>query len=136
MRAWPAILLAVLVAGTLCVLISLYGTRGFPALISNDWAIGLPAGYQIVRTSSDVVVVARGNAVVVEATVDAYRSYTRVLAGHAHKCSHSSVQGWSVPGYFIVEYKSGKVQQGLSRAQWLAKLRGYGIRTAPQLEPI
>lgn len=116
----------ILAAGVLCLLAS---CGRFP---TNDYQISLPYNYSIVRTQEGVVGVANPESVViVEANVDGYRVYNDVVAGHVSKCKEPWIQ--SEPGYFIVEFKSGKVYKKLSKKQWLAKLRLYGIHHAPVL---
>lgn len=72
--------------------------------------------------------------------VDGYRVYQRVIVGHVAKTWEGEKRpAWlrqddvRIPGYFIIDLRRDTLQKGLSKQEWLEKLRSYGIKREPEL---
>jgi hypothetical protein len=133
---WRALLatMAVLVfiVAVVGAILAISGCTSSGIFPTGDFEIHLPKGYLLIRTEPDSVAMCYANTeVLVESNIDGYRVYNDAVVGHVVKFRKPMVH--SVPGYFIVDLKTGKVQQGLSQKKWLAALRKYGIKSAPTL---
>lgn len=138
---WPAVKQAsaktrllvavVFTIAIVCLLSSCGNVAGGGSTMSGDYEISLPNGYSIIRESEGMVSVINTKLPDIEANVDGYRVYHNYMVGHVSKCRDKSRH--SQPGYFILEFYTGKAYQGLSKKQWLTMLRSYGIKQPPVL---
>ena len=72
--------------------------------------------------------------------VDGYRVYPHLIVGHAVKEKDKNYWGDRIPtcgnskpGYFIIDMRNDSVYDGLSKQDWLKKLRTLGINSRPHL---
>ena len=75
--------------------------------------------------------------------VDGYRVYDRVIVGHVESIRSRNpnynpdykyhASDADKPGYFIIDVTIDEIYNGLSKREWLEKLRGFGIRAEPRL---
>ena len=100
---------------------------------TSDYYLRLGNGYSLARWSYKTVALCNAEMVaVVMPHIDRYQVYPAAIIGHVVK--HHDPYYRSVPGYFVVDMKTGKVYQGLSYEEWLKLLRTYGIRSAPAMQ--
>ncbi|MHB1001718.1 MAG: hypothetical protein ACYC27_20965 [Armatimonadota bacterium] len=62
--------------------------------------------------------------------VDGYQVISDLVVGHV---SCSIYGGRCEPGYFVLNMRTDKVRQGLSRVEWLKALKDNGITDEPKL---
>lgn len=122
--------LVLLTAVLACVLTVWVTIRMFTNVIGFDYSIPLPGCYELVSIYSGAVVLCGPDHVCIsEPTVDGYAVYGDVILVHAsaNQDFHTHV------GYFVVDTKTGKKLTDLNERDYLAALRGYGIKRAPLL---
>lgn len=73
-------------------------------------------------------------------SVDGYRVYRKAIIGHTARPRIKTSYGDPIRilnphpvGYFIIDARTDIVYEGLSKREWLKKLRGYGIVREPRL---
>ena len=71
--------------------------------------------------------------------VDGYRVYRRVIVGHVARTWEGEKRpAWlrqddvRMPGYFIIDLRRDTLRKGLSKQEWLEKLRNYGVKREPE----
>lgn len=100
---------------------------------TGDYETDLSHGYKIVRSMSESVALCdSSNLEIVAPHIDGYAVNAEFIIGHVKKSKYPCDD--SVPGYFIVDLETGNVKQGLSKEDWLSKLKKYGIKSAPTLK--
>ena len=100
---------------------------------TSDYFLRLGNGYSLARTQNRNVGLCNAHGEqVVGPQIDKYQVYPQAIVGHVLKYPDPYFQ--SIPGYFVVDVKTGKVYQGLSYQEWLKRLRRYGIRSAPAMQ--
>ena len=103
----------------------------------GDYSINLPNGYEIVRTNANEIVIASskpGEGIVVSSYIDSYAVFENIATGHVTRKGYSlEHREYSVPGYFILDMKSGGAQQGLSEEEWISSLLKHEITKRPNL---
>lgn len=105
-------------------------------LLAPDYAIVLPGGYELWRVHSGAVLLIepRNRLVVIMPNIDGYSVCRPLLVGHVSAAGLPADESKdSVPGYFLVDTRRGKVRQGLTEREWLTALRQYGIHSKPRL---
>lgn len=72
--------------------------------------------------------------------VDGYRVYRDAIVGHVSRARVRNSYGDPLPkreprpeGYFIIDVRIDRVHDGLSKQEWLSKLRAFGLRREPVL---
>lgn len=103
-------------------------------LCACDSSRRLPNGYELVHTSNRYVVITRGSSGqgVIDANVERYAVLPNAIVGYAGKAPIEA--GHVKTGYFIIELPGTNVREGLSKNQWLTRLRQLGVKTEPRLE--
>jgi len=101
--------------------------------------VALGRGYKYFYTDSGVYLDSE-RAAGIGPDVDGYRVYRRIIAGHVAKERDRNsygdripTLGNSKPGYFMINLRNNSIYDGLSRQEWLNKLRGFGITSEPHL---
>lgn len=94
----------------------------------------LPGGYKLMSywggDATSIIGWSPDPPVYVGPGVDGYQVIAGIAVGHV-SCSIDG--GRCEPGYFVLDTRTGKVQQGLGRAAWLKALRNVGIAAEPKL---
>jgi len=126
------VLLISVVAG--CVAVGLIGPR-LLRVIGTDYAIGLPHGYELVRTHGDCVLLVgpspHGDGrLLVNPAIVGYAIKHNLIIGRVRFVDH---EAGSRAGYFVVNMENGEVSAGLSASVWLKRLEEHGIREKPRL---
>ena len=72
--------------------------------------------------------------------VDGYHVYKKIIVGHVAKEVYPNEWGEYGPprkqrpvGYFIIDVRNDMVYAGLTKQQWLDKLREFGVTSEPKL---
>ena len=101
-------------------------------LTSCEPGVKLPQGYRLVMPTSEYVVISRepDGRSIIDGNIEGYKVLGNVIVGYAGKAPPAA--GPVETGYFIIDCY--KVQRGLSKKEWLARLRECGIGEEPQLE--
>lgn len=101
-----------------------------------DYSINLPNGYSIVRSNVDDVTIANKNLVVViSPKIIGYDIREDLVVGLVStEGLPSEIIQESKPGYFVIDTKSDKINQGLSEEVWLHLLSSHGISDRPKLK--
>lgn len=129
-------------------------------LFGGDYGINLPSGYSLDQIYGGVVLLSDSSQnIVISPNVDGYKVYEQqnILVGHvSSEGLHSPDSEYSVPGYFIVDFKKYIVRNevieidlsnslttrrvakeglmvGLDEKSWLDSLKVYGIIEKPKL---
>jgi len=89
---------------------------------NTDYEIPLPNGYILARISPGefVIVAPDRRHIVVGPTVDEYAVMGDVVVGHVRASNGKQ-------SYFIIDSRNVKVDDGLSREDWIRKLAMYRI---------
>lgn len=73
--------------------------------------------------------------------VDGYRVYRQIITGHVSNGRYTNAFGDPIPkprplphtGYFIIDVRIDRAYDGLSKEEWLKKLRSFGVTSEPKL---
>lgn len=98
----------------------------------NDYDIELRRGYKLVRTNSPTIAIYRKDSGdVVPPKIVGLNICRDIILGKAESSPLATVP--SVPGFFILDTKTGSVQIGLDEQVWLNTLRSLGFAEPPPL---
>lgn len=102
----------------------------------------LPGGYTLTSMDDGDILKYDGNEnpliQTVGPSIDGYKVYRSVLIGHITanpKLQFEYVDAFTYQnsGYFTIDLKTRKFSGGLTKQNWLSKLKSYGITTEPEL---
>ena len=101
----------------------------------NDYDIELRSGYRLVRNNADdITIFKEGMGFVIPPRIRALNVDAGIVFGAVEKPPDADVLNLlSVPGFFILNTKTGSVQVGLDEQVWLNALRSLGITDPPSL---
>jgi hypothetical protein len=89
----------------------------------TDYRIALGNGYELVRTSSEhIMMSAPDHTVILGPTVNSYRTSRYYVFGHV-----SSTESARVTAFFLVDTRNGKLQLWSTKKQWLRGLKKAGV---------
>jgi len=98
----------------------------------NDYEVDLGAGYKLLRTNSLTITISqKDGACVVPPKIVGLNIRKDIILGKAESSPLATVP--SVPGFFILNTKTGSVQVGLDEQAWLNALRPLGFTKPPRL---
>jgi len=116
-----------------CLLcLSLIPIRSVFATGWTDYSTNLVGGYELLRTNACSIMIYRdGSGFVVPPKVVGLNVRGDIVFGKVEDspCADFS----SVPGFFVLNTKSGVVRTGLDKRSWLSVLKGHGITKEPPL---
>ena len=126
--AWPLLLV-----GSAAVTLTLLLAVGMIPLPFGEaeFRITLPHDYYLWGPDDSVSLWNAFSEEIIDSHIDGYYVYNEAIVGHVTKREGRFRD--SVPGYFVVDLKTAKVEQGLSRAEWRQRLRECGVQSAPAL---
>ena len=101
----------------------------------NDYDIELRSGYRLVRNNADdITIFKEGMGFVIPPRIRALNVDAGIVFGAVEKPPDADVLNLlSVPGFFILNTKTGSVQIGLDEKAWLSTLRSMGFTKPPSL---
>jgi len=101
----------------------------------NDYDIELCGGYRLVRNNADdITIFKEGMGFVIPPRIRALNIDAGIVFGAVEKPPDADVVNLlSVPGFFILNTKTGSVQVGLDEQAWLNALRSMGFTKPPPL---
>jgi len=98
----------------------------------NDYEVELGAGYKLLRTNSPTITISRKDGgCAVPPKIVGLNIRKDIIVGKAESSPLADVP--SVPGFFILNTKTGSVQIGLDEQAWLNALRPLGFTEPPPL---
>ena len=98
----------------------------------NDYEVDLGAGYKLLRTNSPTITISqKDGACVVPPKIVGLNIRKDIILGKAESSPLADFS--SVPGFFIINMKTGSVQSGLDEQAWLNALRSMGFTEPPPL---
>ena len=98
----------------------------------NDYEVELGAGYKLLRTNSPTITISRKDGgCAVPPKIVGLNIRKDIIVGKAESSPLADVP--SVPGFFILNTKTGSVQIGLDEKAWLSTLRSMGFTKPPSL---
>lgn len=103
----------------------------------GDWSRSLPNGWSLVRVNGAEVLIAGpepDRLVIISSNVDRYGTEGDLVFGHVSvpDLPPESTQD-SVPGYFLVNTRTGAVLRGLDEEAWRGALLDAGVTGNPKL---
>lgn len=101
------------------------GAGGCATSSRPNFVVALPNGYQIIRggKAAEPMIVKRSGGVVVPGPVDSYTVIRDVVVG--------SVK----PGFFVLDTRTGQVENALAENAYQEKLKSLNIAPLPELSP-
>jgi hypothetical protein len=98
----------------------------------NDYKVELGAGYALLRTNADTITIVREKSgFVIPPKIVGLNIRKDIILGKAESSPLADFA--SVPGFFILNTKTGSVQVGLDEQAWLNALRPLGFTEPPPL---
>jgi hypothetical protein len=98
----------------------------------NDYEVELGAGYKLLRTNSPTITISRKDGgCAVPPKIVGLNIRKDIILGKAESSPLADFA--SVPGFFILNTKTGSVQIGLDEQAWLNALRSMGFSEPPSL---
>lgn len=104
--------------------------------VGRDYNRLLPGGYKICRSSASEICLADSkDKIVIAAKVQEYSHADGYIFGRVISEGELFPDKYDVPGYFVVEIKTGYVNKGLEYEKWISMLNDYKvIATSSKLE--
>ena len=103
----------------------------------GDWSRSLPNGWSLVRVNGAEILIVGPDPdrqVIISSNVDRFGTEGDLVFGHVSvpDLPPDSTRD-SIPGYFLVNTRTGAVLRGLDEEAWHAALRDAGVTRNPEL---
>jgi hypothetical protein len=100
--------------------------------IGKDYERVLFNGYRVFRANSSQVSIVDGSRnIIVGPSVTQYSHQDPLIFGEVDTSNWELIS--DEPGFFLLNTKSGSVEKGLEKAEWIRSLRKVGIENVPRL---